>query len=291
MIINKLANEILQCAIDYYNEFRTEDSELDPGEDAIRVVHLASSIGATGRTKTRIVETDEVIQEWVDGKSERESLEHIQDDIASVATELQKLENAHASIQRANNFVLACKPKLQNIRIEVGSGDEFYLQICDAVVNNALGMLIDVVNRGQENIQGLSDVLAFESTASSASQVIRMLAELNMTSEVRTRLNVNQRTISQLSSQTKEIKRRATASANSSGGCYIATMAYGSYSHPQVIILRKYRDEKLSTSLTGRLLIEFYYATSPHLVRILKDRKNINNVIRNHLDRYIKWIN
>lgn len=75
---------------------------------------------------------------------------------------------------------------------------------------------------------------------------------------------------------------------NSSGGCYIATMAYGNYDHPQVMELRKFRDDFLSKTVVGRSFIKFYYAYSPKLVRKLKHKKQINAIIRTFLDMSIK---
>lgn len=45
-------------------------------------------------------------------------------------------------------------------------------------------------------------------------------------------------------------------------GCYIATYAF-SENHPIVQSLREWRDAHLARSLYGRILIEFYYLTSP----------------------------
>ena len=52
-----------------------------------------------------------------------------------------------------------------------------------------------------------------------------------------------------------------------SGGCYIATCVYGSYDCPNVWVLRRFRDYKLSHYVLGRVFIRVYYAVSPELVR------------------------
>jgi hypothetical protein len=75
-----------------------------------------------------------------------------------------------------------------------------------------------------------------------------------------------------------------------SEGCYIATMVYGDYDHSQVIVLRRFRDDKLLTNIPGRIFVKLYYWTSPKLVKILQNHKFINIVIRNILDGFISMI-
>jgi hypothetical protein len=45
--------------------------------------------------------------------------------------------------------------------------------------------------------------------------------------------------------------------------CYIATAVYGDYNAPEVIVLRKFRDERLSKSFLGRALNSIT-ALAPH---------------------------
>lgn len=75
-----------------------------------------------------------------------------------------------------------------------------------------------------------------------------------------------------------------------SEGCYIATMVYGDYDHSQVLVLRKFRDDKLLTNILGRIFVKLYYCTSPKLVKILQNHKLINIVIRKILDGFIYMI-
>ena len=72
--------------------------------------------------------------------------------------------------------------------------------------------------------------------------------------------------------------------------CYIATMAYGNYDHPQVLKLRSFRDDTLSKSRLGTWLISKYYLYSPKLVRILQNKKSVNYLIRKLLNQFIKLI-
>jgi hypothetical protein len=49
------------------------------------------------------------------------------------------------------------------------------------------------------------------------------------------------------------------------GHCFVATAAFGDYDHPQVVLLRAFRDRVLAESAIGRSVIAFYYQASPPL--------------------------
>lgn len=291
MIANKLANEILQCSIGFFNKHRDENSEFDPGDDAIKITKYAKSIGATGHTKDRIIEAMSSIQEWVDDKPNRERQEVIAEDLAFVTNKLQRFQNLSNSIDNSRDLVVSCKSKLINIKNELGSYDDFYLQISSAVAGNAMGMIIEVVNNAQSSLEyNPSKLTLLPNIVSSAVSVLNQMDSIDMVSEVRNRYSTNKRTINNISSQLQTINRQRTSSSSSSSGCYIATMAYGDYDHPQVMILRNFRDETLSNTYFGRSFIKIYYSTSPRLVKLLKNQKYINKIIRNLLDQFINKV-
>ena len=72
-----------------------------------------------------------------------------------------------------------------------------------------------------------------------------------------------------LKNRTAPVQRTQLQSQQKSG-CYIATAVYGSYDCPQVLVLRKFRDEILSKSRCGRAFIKMYYFFSPPLANSLK---------------------
>jgi hypothetical protein len=56
------------------------------------------------------------------------------------------------------------------------------------------------------------------------------------------------------------------------GGCFIATAAYGSYAHPVVWVLRQFRDRVLKATPIGTALVWAYYRFSPPLAaEVAKD--------------------
>lgn len=72
-----------------------------------------------------------------------------------------------------------------------------------------------------------------------------------------------------------------------SGLCYIATMVYGSSDSDEVLILRRFRDEKLKKTFIGRLFILVYYGFSPLFVKIFKNSRIVNQIIKRQLDKFV----
>ena len=70
-------------------------------------------------------------------------------------------------------------------------------------------------------------------------------------------------------------------------GCYIATAVYGSYTCPQVVTLRRYRDDYLAKRLWGRAFIRFYYAVSPTLAKHIRPDSKLGQKIRKYLDEKV----
>lgn len=77
---------------------------------------------------------------------------------------------------------------------------------------------------------------------------------------------------------------------NQTGGCYIATCVYGDYDSPKVMVLRNYRDYKLSKSICGRAFIKTYYKISPTLVKWFGNNKWFKTFWRKRLDKMIEKI-
>ncbi len=65
-----------------------------------------------------------------------------------------------------------------------------------------------------------------------------------------------------------------------SSGCFIATAAYGSYLHPQVRLLRNFRDQHLLTNAPGRAFVALYYRLSPPLAEFIAGNELLRAMTR-----------
>lgn len=74
-------------------------------------------------------------------------------------------------------------------------------------------------------------------------------------------------------------------------GCFIATAVYGSYSAPEVLLFRKFRDQVLLKRRLGKIFVGLYYTFSPFIARLVDNSPYVKKIIRvtvfNHLVRYL----
>ena len=83
----------------------------------------------------------------------------------------------------------------------------------------------------------------------------------------------------------------SNSSTDSGEGCYIATCVYGSYDAPEVLTLRRFRDEILKKHRLGRAFIRCYYAISPHLVKCFGKSEWFHRFWRKRLDGMVERLN
>ena len=82
----------------------------------------------------------------------------------------------------------------------------------------------------------------------------------------------------------------APAPVRKKEGCYIATAVYGSYDAPQVLTLRRFRDERLKKTALGRLFIRVYYRLSPPAAAWLRNARHVNRLVRRCLNRWVQHL-
>lgn len=74
---------------------------------------------------------------------------------------------------------------------------------------------------------------------------------------------------------------------DAAGKCFIATAVYGSNTAPEVLLLRRYRDEVLLKSIFGKLFVKCYYFISPGISKIITKHNRIKQIIKCGFLRYI----
>lgn len=78
--------------------------------------------------------------------------------------------------------------------------------------------------------------------------------------------------------------------ASSKGGCFIATACYGGYDSPQVLLLRRYRDEVMLTNTAGTMFVKAYYLLSPKMATFISSRPRLAEFIKVWLiDNIVKY--
>ena len=184
-------------------------------------------------------------------------------------------KNCRQTITDTISFVDQASEELRQIKMTSSFDRTTYIFFSSVVANLALDASISVFNDAQsskERIrQGFKDGSMMRITQGCL-QITRKIASLDVDDKTRERISQNIPIIESTYTQIKTLQQQISRQS-SSGGCYIATMVYGDYDHPQVQVLRHFRDNVLSHYSIGRAFIRFYYEYSPAwVVRYWKSR-------------------
>ena len=276
MIANKLALELIQCAIDFFNK-KNNSITNTVALKAYEICKYAKSIVAGGQAKVRVDENLKIIkessEEGIDTSNYSKSI------ILQIEKICRILEKSTKALNNGDDVgALSAAKKLVNdtrdcrviISKAEGSDDKGYIKICDTIVLISIALVINYINK-MAPITGVSSTdLSF----------LRSLSYLPMYPSTKTRYQENLNTLNGMYNR----------SNSGGGGCYIATMVYGNYDHPQVMVLRDFRDNFLSNYSIGRNFIQFYYKYSPSWVEAMKNMKGANLFIRFVLNKIILMI-
>lgn len=124
VIINKVANELLQCSIDFFNYYNSDnDTDFDPFEDALKIANYAKSIAPNGQVKNRIDEALETLEEmrYRDAKQVIAFLNQVIEVYAEVEKDnlnIDTIISGKRSVVNEDKIMEAARPLLDNNLIE-----------------------------------------------------------------------------------------------------------------------------------------------------------------------------
>ena len=274
-VADQLANEIMQCGIDYFNESQKNDSDENYLESAQKLTKLAESIAVGKLAKDRAKDSLETLADMKDGE---------------VNQAIELLSSIKLAYEKAISEIDAQVTKMTmtmsyNQTINYSKVDKMKATCLD------WSKVTEVVSNGLS----MNDIAAIQ-RCSNQSKVSEYKTLVDFLFSKLGPIQINQvkyicywKDVRAAQSNATAKKVRSTISSVCDG-CYVATMAYGDYDHPQVLELRKFRDDFLSTTIIGRYFIRLYYKYSPSLVEMLKNKKSTNLIIRKFLDQFIKAI-
>ncbi len=149
MVADKLGLEILQCAIDYYND--ADDREA--ARETARLVRYASSIVVGKLAKDRCLENLQTIERIIDSLPPEE----VAEEAKAIIGYLQEFNSQPSKIDVAVTLLDNTRPHFQAIKKKLGATNKFYLKLSTKVVNSALQDIIEEVNEEQEKPKTLAE--------------------------------------------------------------------------------------------------------------------------------------
>lgn len=274
-VADQLANEIMQCGIDYFNENQENDSSDNFLESSQKLTKLADSIAIGKLTKDRAKDSLATLADMKDRE--------VNQAIAILSSIKMAYEKAISEIDAqvsAMRMTMSYNQSVNYSKVDKMKASCLNWDKVVEVVRNGISMNdVEVIQRcsNHSKVSEYKNLVDFLIGKLGPIQ-INQIKHLCYWKDVRA---------AQAKSTAKKV---GSTISKASDGCYIASMAYGDYDHPQVMELRKFRDNFLSKTVVGRSFIKFYYRYSPSLVEKLKNRQSINLIIRKGLDQFIKAI-
>lgn len=201
-IADKLATEILQCGIDYYND----SDEDDCATKAMKLQKYAYSIAVGSMARQRCKENVDILQKII---NELPPLS-VMAQYKSIQEELHKYCQLPDKICHAITLLNSTKPHLDKMKSIIGSSNSAYIKLSTQVVGNALHNVIEEVNAIQNDpsfklnmiLDKGTALLSLKSILQSAWEAIKIMDTFDMEMNFKTnRYNENRSTLQSMCSQ------------------------------------------------------------------------------------------
>ncbi|MCD9854565.1 hypothetical protein LUD75_07595 [Epilithonimonas sp. JDS] len=275
ILADNIAKELLQCSVDYFNESQALKKSNNYLEDSLKISKWAESVAVSEATKSKVREDIKTIEGMKD-KELNQAIAILSSIKFAYEKAITEIDVQVAKMRITMSFNQSINySKIDNMKAKCLNWDKVVELVSNGINANDANIIQRSSN--QTKINEYKELVNFLFSKLGPFQ-INKLKHLCYWKDV---------TPQQAKSTAKQV---GSTIGKATDGCYIATMAYGSYEHPKVLELRKFRDEILRKTLAGRLFIKIYYSISPKLVKILKNNKTINDLIRKGLNQFIKLL-
>lgn len=187
MIADKLATNILDCSIDYFNH----SQDYDAPSKAFELASYAMSIAVGKLVKDRCKTNLDTIKQQIDNQPPV----GISSEYTFIKQTIQKYSQLPHIIFNAMLLLQQTKPSLERIRATVGNWNECYIYISTQVVVTAMNFLVEDINA----TVNCSDTRLIKNTLKNALKLLQVLDTFDMDSSYRLEYyNINKATIKKL---------------------------------------------------------------------------------------------
>ena len=146
-LVDKLANQILQCSINYFNNIDGENREVI--ENALKLGEYALKIAVGKMARDHIQHNVDILRK----KKENLPPAEVEKEVNAIMNALAKFVDLPDKIEHSLSLLNNTRPYLLTIKTKLGSTNSFYLKLSTQVVANALHNLIEEVNNVQKEPQ------------------------------------------------------------------------------------------------------------------------------------------
>lgn len=187
MIADKLATNILDCSIDYFNH----SQDYDAPSKAFELASYAMSIAVGKLVKDRCKTNLDTIKQQI----ENQPPVGIASEYTFIKQTIQKYSQLPHIIFNAKLLLQETKPSLERIRATVGNWNESYIYISTQVVVTAMNFLVEDINA----TVNCSDIRLIKNTLKNALKLFQVLDTFDMESSYRLEYyNINKARIKKL---------------------------------------------------------------------------------------------
>ncbi len=175
MVADELGLEILQCAIDYYNDA----DDIEAARETACLARYASSIVVGKLAKDRCQENLHTLEEII------ESLppEEVAEEAKAIMSSLVLFNLQPSKIDVAVTLLESTRPHFQAIKKKLGATNKFYLKLSTKVVNGALHDVFEEASNKQKSVSNFQEIMSLRECFSRAWRATLLMDSFDMEEE------------------------------------------------------------------------------------------------------------